>query len=247
MFGILGLLNLEVTAISSNFVSLMFILSISMNIHIINYYKQNYNKNDNYIFETLKKMFWPCLYTVLTTMVAFTSLIISDIKPIIDFGIIMILSLLVIIISSFTILPLFISFYPNLKNSISINFSILNTFFNLSVKFYKQIILFNIIVLIISIFGISKLNVENSFINYFKKNTDIYKGMKLIDAELGGTTPLDILITFKNENNENFNEINMYDDEILEDDELLSDDLFSQIDSNSTWFTLEKLTILKIS
>ena len=93
MFGILGFLNLEVTAVSSNFASLMFILSISMNIHIINNYKQNFNQNPKYLFLTLKRMIWPCIYTVLTTIVAFASLLISDIKPIIDFGLIMILSL----------------------------------------------------------------------------------------------------------------------------------------------------------
>jgi predicted RND superfamily exporter protein len=85
IFGILGLSQIEVTAISSNFSALIFILSISMNIHIINYYRLlEYNENN--LSVTLKNMFWPCLYTTLTTMVAFGSLIITDIKPIIDFG-----------------------------------------------------------------------------------------------------------------------------------------------------------------
>ena len=111
MFGILGFLNIEITAVSSNFASLMFILSISMNIHIINNYKQNYEQNPKSLSLTLKRMIWPCIYTVLTTIVAFASLLISDIKPIIDFGLIMILSLSLILISSFSILPLLISYY----------------------------------------------------------------------------------------------------------------------------------------
>ena len=53
-----------------------------------------------------------------------------------------------------------------------------------------------LIIIFISIFGISKLEVENSFINYFSKNTEIYKGMKLIDEKLGGTTPLEVIIKF---------------------------------------------------
>ena len=48
----------------------------------------------------------------------------------------------------------------------------------------------------LSIVGISKLEVENSFINYFNKNTEIYKGMKLIDEKLGGTTPLEVILKF---------------------------------------------------
>ena len=118
MFGLLGLIKIEITAISSNFSSLMFILSISMNIHIINYYRQSETPN---ILNTIKTMIWPCLYTVLTTIVAFISLTISDIKPVIDFGFIMILSLVVILVISFTILPLLISFFPNINQIINLS------------------------------------------------------------------------------------------------------------------------------
>ena len=106
MIGVIGFLNFEITAISANFISLMFILSISMNIHILN----NYLQTDNNLIKTLKIMFWPCFYTFLTTVVAFLSLVISDIKPVIDFGIVMIIALSLVLISAFTILPLLISF-----------------------------------------------------------------------------------------------------------------------------------------
>ena len=75
-----------------------------------------------------------------------------------------------------------------------------------------------------------KLGVENSFVNYFKKNTEIYKGMKLIDDELGGTTPLDIILTF-NKNNELSFSLDNNDENIDEDieleDEFIDDDIFS--------------------
>ena len=112
IFGVLGFTQIEVTAISSNFSALIFILSISMNIHIINYHRL-LNNNERNLTKTLKKMFWPCLYTTLTTMVAFGSLIITDIKPIIDFGFIMIISLAISIICSFTILPLLILIFSH--------------------------------------------------------------------------------------------------------------------------------------
>jgi len=243
MFGLIGFLNLEVTAVSSNFVSLMFILSISMNIHIINNYKQNYDQNSKYLILTLKRMIWPCIYTVLTTIVAFTSLLISDIKPIIDFGLIMILSLTLILITSFSILPLLILYFPDPKNSKSLKFTILNKFYLSSLKHSNIIILFNFLFLLLSIYGITKLNVENSFINYFKENTDIYKGMKIIDTELGGTTPLDIIISFKQENNELINTNDQKDLPI--DDELVFDDLFEDQTESSTWFTKEKLNTIK--
>ena len=117
MMGINGFLNWEITAISANFISLMLILSISMNIHIINQYRISSIKNisSNNLNETLKNMFFPCFYTALTTIVAFGSLIFSDIKPVIDFGKIMIVALLIIFITSFTILPLLISLFPKIN------------------------------------------------------------------------------------------------------------------------------------
>ena len=248
MTGFISFMNWEVTAISSNYISLMLILSISMNIHIINYYKNNLNKNLNHktILTTLKKMFWPCFYTALTTIVAFGSLLFSNIKPIIDFGQIMIIALLFILISSFTILPLIISIFSKSNFNKNFKFSLLDIFYNLAIKKYKTIIFVNFLIFALSIIGIYNLNVENSFINYFKSNTQIHKGMKLIDTELGGTTPLDIIVTFKKDE-----QITSTFDNISDEDELLDlddglefeEDLFAT--NEDIWFNEEKLEVIK--
>ncbi len=244
MIGIAGFLNYEVTAVSANFLSLMFILSISMNIHIINHYIQS-NKD---LKNTIKIMFWPCFYTFLTTVVAFASLLIADIKPIIDFGIIMILSLIVVLICSFTVLPLLISFFPNNEKNISNEYKIINFFFNLSFKFKKIIIFSNLILFFIAIYGISNLKVENSFIKYFKKNTEIFQGMKLIDTELGGTTPLDVVVKFKSNNNNNSKTIDEDNNEDISseiDDDISLDNLFDDQNIKDIWFTIDKINTIK--
>jgi len=247
IFGILGLTQIEVTAISSNFSALIFILSISMNIHIINYYKLIEN-NDSNLTNTLKNMFWPCLYTTLTTMVAFGSLIITDIKPIIDFGFIMIIALTISLICSFTILPLLILIFPtNFK--LNKNKYILKVNFISFVKNHpRKIVIVSLFLFITSIGGAFKLGVENSFVNYFKKNTEIYKGMKLIDEELGGTTPLDIILTF-NENNQisiTDNDINVeFNDDLDFEDDFFGDDIFTDGITNN-WFSDEKLEMISI-
>ena len=243
MFGLLGLIKIEITAISSNFSSLMFILSISMNIHIINYYRQSETPN---ILNTIKTMIWPCLYTVLTTIVAFISLTISDIKPVIDFGFIMILSLVVILVISFTILPLLISFFPNINQSKRINLKIIKIFNKYSIRNSNTVIISSVLFFAVSIYGITKLDVENSFINYFNKKTEIYQGMKLIDTELGGTTPMDIILTF-NENEEDKSLLveNEKLEEDTSDDDILFDNLFDNELESNTWFTNEKLNTIK--
>merc|ERR1711991_690914 len=147
---------------------------------------------------TTSKMFWPILYTVLTTIFAFLSLIFSEIKPIIDFGWMMTFGLITSFIITFTLLPTLLNFAPT--NNISVKkeqkSKITNLLGLISLNNKNSILLATGIIIISSIIGISKLEVENSFINYFDKDTEIYKGMKLIDEELGGTTPLEVIIKF---------------------------------------------------
>ncbi len=242
--GILGFTQIEVTAISSNFSALIFILSISMNIHIINYYRL-LEDDLNKLTSTLKNMFWPCLYTILTTMVAFGSLTITDIKPIIDFGFIMIISLVTSLLCSFTILPLFIILFSvNYKRNINKTLLRVN-FISIVSNHSKKIIFSSLFLFILSIYGATNLGVENSFVNYFKKNTEIYKGMKLIDEELGGTTPLDIILTF-NKNDDIFALTNENEEDIDEEefeDDFLDDDIFSN-NVSENWFTQDKIDMI---
>ena len=203
MTGLLGLLGWKVTVISSNFIALMLILTMAMNIHMSTRFLQLRNdfpnlKNFEIISKTTRKMFWPILYTVLTTICAFLSLVFSDIKPIIDFGWMMTLGLITSFIITFTLLPTLLSFFSSDDIMIKKNHdSKITSFFSkISINNKNIIYTFTISIIILSIIGISRLEVENSFINYFNKNTEIYKGMKLIDENLGGTTPLEIILKF---------------------------------------------------
>ena len=203
MTGLLGLLGWKVTVISSNFIALMLILTMAMNIHMSTRFLQLRNdfqnlNNFEIISMTTKKMFWPIIYTVLTTVCAFLSLIFSGIKPIIDFGWMMTFGLITSFIITFTLLPTLLGFMSN--NNIKIkqdrDSKITSFLGKISINNKNSIFIITFLVIILSIFGISRLEVENSFINYFNKNTEIYKGMKLIDEKLGGTTPLEVILKF---------------------------------------------------
>jgi len=203
MVGLLGLVGWKVTVISSNFIALMLILTMAMNIHMsvryLQFKKENPNiSNREALHWTASRMFWPILYTVLTTICAFLSLIFSEIKPIIDFGWMMTVGLLVSLSITFTLLPAVLNILSgDNKNMQDKKKSKITSFLSqVSQKNTKTIFSTAFIVIIFSIIGISKLEVENSFINYFDKKTEIYKGMKLIDGKLGGTTPLDVIVKF---------------------------------------------------
>ena len=203
MTGLLGLLGWKVTVISSNFIALMLILTMAMNIHMSTRFLQLRNdfpnqSNLEVISMTTRKMFWPIIYTVLTTACAFLSLIFSGIKPIIDFGWMMTLGLIASFIITFTLLPTLLSFMSN--NNIEIknddDSKITSFFSKVSINNKNSIFIVTGLVILLSAVGISRLEVENSFINYFNKNTEIFKGMKLIDDKLGGTTTLDVILKF---------------------------------------------------
>ena len=236
MIGLLGLLGWKVTVISSNFIALMLILTMAMNIHMSTRFlqlqkeKPNLNKKE-IILQTTNKMFWPILYTILTTICAFLSLIVSEIKPIIDFGWMMTIGLIVSFIITFTLLPTLISFVSDLSVNVNENKNSVFTNFlgKVSINNKSVIIFISTIIFFISIFGISRLEVENSFINYFSKNTEIYKGMKLIDEKLGGTTPLEVIIKFPKK------------DDIVEDEEDEWEESETEDDESKYWFTKDKI------
>ena len=242
MMGLLGLLGWKVTVISSNFIALMLILTMAMNIHMSTRFlqlKKDFPSKNNFeiISLTTSKMFWPILYTVLTTIFAFLSLIFSEIKPIIDFGWMMTFGLITSFIITFTLLPTLLNFAPT--NNISVKkeqkSKITNLLSLISINNKNSIFLVTGIVIIFSITGISKLEVENSFINYFDKNTEIYKGMKLIDEELGGTTPLEVIIKFpKKEKVKKSGEDDEFDD--WGDEEDTNDEKY--------WFTKDKIDLI---
>ena len=242
MVGLLGLVGWKVTVISSNFIALMLILTMAMNIHMsvryLQFKKENPNiLNSDAILWTSKKMFWPILYTVLTTICAFLSLIFSNIKPIIDFGWMMTVGLLVSLSITFTLFPAILNILSKKKaNYKDEKKSIITSFLSkVAQKNTKTIFVSALLVIIVSIIGITKLEVENSFINYFDKKTEIYKGMKLIDDKLGGTTPLDIIIKFpdKEKEEKTDDDFDSWDDE--EEDEA------------KYWFTRNKIdTIIKV-
>tara|TARA_Y100000389_G_scaffold174505_1_gene184511 strand:+ start:6590 stop:8959 length:2370 start_codon:yes stop_codon:yes gene_type:complete len=238
MIGLLGLLNWQVTVISSNFISLMLILTLSMNIHLIVRYKQLSSSCINQydaISMTTCQMVRPCLYTALTTIVAFASLIFSDIKPVIDFGYMMTFGLVVTFITSFILLPSILLLLKKVEMHQHNNSQFWFTKFlaNLTLNKGKYILFITFTILLSTIYGVSQLRVENSFINYFKSNTEIYKGMKQIDEKLGGTTPLDIIIKF--EDSVQASSDDEFGDGLLDDDS----------DPESQWFTVKKINKIK--
>ena len=204
--GLLGLLEWPVTVISSNFISLLLIISISLNVHLMVRYRELQQQNPDLehrelLHQSLQNMFKPCLYTSLTTMVAFGSLVISDIPPIVDFGWMMVTGILLAFVLTFSLFPSIMAQLP--KPALAPQSAVARVtpaLAGFTLRRGNFIVAFCAMLLLASVAGMSRLQVENSFINYFDSDTEIYRGMVKIDQSMGGTTPVDVLVTMSRPN-----------------------------------------------
>lgn len=244
MIGLLGVAGWQVTVISSNFISLMLILTMSMTVHLIVRYRQFASDHHDWshrecLSATMAKMVWPCLYTALTTILAFGSLVLSSIKPVIDFGWMMSLGLVVTFLTSFLFFPAIASVLGTPRRpgpQAAPGTRMTGWLSRISAERGAWVISISLVAAALGGVGISRLEVENSFINYFGKDTEIYQGLELIDRKLGGTTPLDVLIKFESQNDLSDTAEASGDSEL---DLLLG--TVSEGDPVDYWFTPEKI------
>jgi predicted RND superfamily exporter protein len=250
MIGLLGMFGWEVTVISSNFISLQLIITMAITIHLIVRYRELLQKNPEaekrkLILDTVRFMMRPCLYAALTTIAGFGSLLFCDILPVITFGWMMIAGITVSLILTFL-------FFPSVMMLISkgtphaergTHFSLTPFFARITEAHGIMILVISCIVFLISAVGISRLMVENSFIDYFKDTTEIYQGMKVIDQNLGGTTPLDVIIDL--EKPEASTQMAASGTDIEDGDEFDEFDEFDKAEEEDKyWFTSDKMALV---
>ena len=202
--GIFGMFGWEVTVISSNYIALQLIITISTVIHLVVSYREFYAKHPKYsqnqlIYLTLRDKFSPSFWAIFTTVIGFSSLMSADIKPVIMLGIMMSAGISVSLVLAFL---LFGSVNANLKKLAPVrtfenSFKFTKYCANLALNSRKIIYAVCVLVVCFGVYGISKIKVENSFIGYFKESTQIRQGMQIIDTKLGGTIPVDVIVKFK--------------------------------------------------
>jgi len=258
VIGILGLVEWPVTVISSNFISLLLIITVSLTVHLIVRYRELEAENPeeshhDRLRATLKSMIKPCAYTSLTTIVAFGSLVISDIPPIIDFGWMMVMGVCCAFVLTFLLFPSVLSLLgsnPSVSEKKSID--ITPALGRFTQARGGLVIAIASILFVFSVMGLTRLKVENSFIDYFDENTEIYQGMVAIDSNMGGTTPLDVVIDMSVPNpfdtaagsdewteEESFFEDEFYEDEFYDEFDESGDE--QQDDDAAYWFTSDKM------
>jgi predicted RND superfamily exporter protein len=232
MMGYLGWSQWPVTVVSSNFISLLLIITLSLIIHLVVRYRElamiePEASQYKLVSETVQSKFSPSFYTAVTTMVAFGSLLVSGIRPVIDFGWMMVIGITVSFVLAFTLFPAALMLLPRLDSETKKDLTgkVTASIANFIQHRTRATLMIFALLILIALTGIPRLSVENRFIDYYKESTEIFQGMTLIDTKLGGTTPMDIIIDAPA-------------DEVMAEDELFSN---GDITSNSYWFNRDGL------
>ncbi|MFC1679051.1 RND family transporter [Elusimicrobiota bacterium] len=254
MMGLLGLTRWDVTVVSSNFISLQLIFTMSLAIHIVVRYRELLRKspgagNRGLIRDAVRYTFIPCLYASLTTMAGFSSLVFCDILPVVNFGYMMTMGLGVSLVITFLLLPAGLAIMPKPPADFQEAFGrpITSFFARFTERHGGAIYAGSLAIAILTIVGFMRLEVENSFIDYFKKSTDIYQGMEFIDRNLGGTTPLDVIIEFPEEEPAPPPPPDAGDADGADDDDFDAFDEFEEEeegDSAKYWYTTDRLELI---
>ena len=202
--GLFGFLGFEITVISSNFIALQLIITVSVCIHLIVAYREfsarfHAFSQRQLVYAVLRERARPCFFAIFTTIVGFMSLIFCDIKPVISLGIMMSVGIFISLLVAFGVFGAIMSLQTRTHNNRSFERSFKFTLWCAETALRSRRAVYGMCAaaVIFGLYGISQLRVENSFIGYFKESTDIHAGMKVIDTNLGGTIPLDIIVKFK--------------------------------------------------
>jgi len=238
----LGAMDWKISVVSSNFIALLLILTISLTVHVLvkfNELKEEFNDRTDRLKNAIRQIIVPCFFAAFTTGIAFISLLVGELKPVIEFGKMMSVGILIAFICTFTFIPAALSLIKNTKTKDVLKLHrITSILYKYTVKNTKLIFLISFISISAFIYGAFKLEVENKFIDYFDDTTEIYQGMLKIDKDLGGTATLDIIIKEPKEDLIINNSV---------DDDIFLDDLFEDENSQASgyWWNIYSLSKLE--
>jgi uncharacterized protein len=198
--GIFGLLGFKATVISANFVALQLILTLALVVHLLVQYREYARTNAKWdqarlVRETMRAKAAPSVYAGITTAVGFASLLASGLQPVISFGWMMVVAIAVTLAVTLVLFPVLLTVLNRRTKADETPGvgRLLGGLATLAIKRPAWIAVSSMLLFAVCVAGFLRLDVENSFINYFAESTDVHRELTFVDQKLGGSTPLDII------------------------------------------------------
>ncbi len=204
--GLFGMLGLKTTVISSSFIAMQLIMTLALVVHLVVQIREYGAEHASWsqaqlVRETLLRKTGPCIYCGITTCIGFGSLVTSRIQPVISFGWMMIIAMFISVTVSLLVFPSLLMLMK--REQVTEKHNVAHRFMgyckDLALHHGVAILLVTAAILAGGIAGIFYLDVENSFINYFRPRTHVHRELAFIDQQLGGSTPLDLVYTMSAE------------------------------------------------
>lgn len=205
-FGILGLLEYEITVLTALIPPLIIVIGIPNCIFLINKYQHEVNKHGNKaksLQRVITKVGNATLMTNTTTASGFATFVITQSKLLTEFGTVASLSIMAIFVLCLLIIPIIYSFMPmpKEKHLEHLNRQWINRLGDWIEKTVKHksitIYSFSLILLITSIIGIYQIETTGSLLEDMPKSAEFFKDIEFYEKEFNGVMPLEILVNTK--------------------------------------------------
>ncbi len=205
-FGILGLLQYEITVLTALIPPLIIVIGIPNCIFLINKYQQEVKKHGNQALSlqrVISKIGNATLMTNVTTASGFATFIITDSKLLKEFGIVASINIIGIFILSLLIIPIVYSFMslPKTKHLKHLNKRWIDTFVNWMERIVRErritVYVVSLILLIASIIGIYQIKISGSIIEDMPKKAEFFQDIRFFEEEFDGIMPVEIVVDTK--------------------------------------------------
>lgn len=205
-FGILGLLQYEITVLTALIPPLIIVIGIPNCIFLINKYQQEVKKHGNQALSlqrVISKIGNATLMTNMTTASGFATFIITDSQLLKEFGIVASINIIGIFVLSLLIIPIIYSFLslPKTRHLKHLNKKWIDGFVNWMERIvrHRRITVYTVslILLITSIIGIYQIEISGSPIEDMPKNAQFFKDIRFFEQEFDGIMPVEIVVDTK--------------------------------------------------
>lgn len=208
-FGILGLLQYEITVLTALIPPLIIVIGIPNCIFLINKYQQEVKKHGNKALSlqrVISKIGNATLMTNITTASGFATFIITDSQLLKEFGIVASINIIGIFILSLLIIPIVYSFLPMPKDKHlkHLNTKWIDTFVSWMENIVRNkrisVYIVSVLLLTISIIGIYQIDISGSPIEDMPKKAEFFKDIRFFEKEFKGIMPVEVVIDTKRKN-----------------------------------------------